>query len=110
MAALLAVSYGVGAPLAAYLEYQDQLLSQRFDLPPALLYVTSAVQFACAFGVLLKPLASWAAFLLTCTTLGAVAAHVMIGSPETALTAVAYTVAQVWYGLERRGDMLWPKA
>jgi hypothetical protein len=110
MATLLAISYGLGAPLAAFLEYRDQVLSQRFDLPPALIYLTCAVQFACAFGVFAKPLASWAALLLTFTTLGAIASHVKIGSPETAVTAVVYTVIQVWFGLERRREMMWRSA
>lgn len=107
VAAFLAVSYGLGAPVAGLLEYQDQVLSQRFDLPPELVYVTCALQFVCAFAVFLKPLASWAALLLTFTTLGAIVSHVKIGSPETALTAVVYTAIQIWFGLERRRDMVW---
>ena len=110
MAGFLALSYGLGAPLAALLEYRGHLLSERFDLPPALVYVTCAVQFACAFAVFVRPLASWAALLLTFTTLGAIASHVKIGSPETAVTAVVYTAIQVWFGLERRREMVWRNA
>lgn len=99
---LLAISYGIGAPLGALLEYQDHLFSQRFNLPPELIYLAFVVQLACAIGVLVRPLASWAAAGLTVTTLGAIASHLRIGSPLTALTALVYTVVQVWYGLERR--------
>ena len=31
----LAISYGIGAPLTAVIEYRSQTFSQRFDLPPA---------------------------------------------------------------------------
>ena len=63
-AGFLAISYGIGAPLTAFLEYGSQTLSQRFDLPPELIYITCGVQFVCAIGVLVRPLASWAAAAL----------------------------------------------
>jgi hypothetical protein len=101
VAGFLAVSYGVGAPLAAVLEFQHQVFSARFGVSPLLVYLTSAVQFMSAVGVLIRPVASWGAAALTVTTLGAIAAHVRIGSPLTAGPAVAYTVLQIWFGLER---------
>jgi len=96
------VSYGIGAPLSAVLEYRSHLFSQRFALPPGLVYVTFAVQLCCSIGVLVPRFASWAAAVLTVTTLGAIASHVWIGSPFTAVPAVFYTAVQVWFGLEER--------
>jgi len=55
---LLAISYGIGAPLAAVAEGQRRLLSERFDIPPVLVYTTCVVQLACAIGVLVRPLAA----------------------------------------------------
>ncbi len=101
-AGFLAVSYAVGGPVVAFLEYNGQTLSQRFDLPPALIYLTAAVQLACAVGVLVRPVAVWAAGALTIITIGAVASHLRIGSPVTALPALFYTGVQVWFGLRSR--------
>lgn len=98
----LAVSYGIGAPWAGVLEYRSQVLSLRLDIPPVLVYLTCAVQLACAIGVLVRPVASWAAAALTVTTLGAIALHLRTGSPLTAIPAVFFTVVQVWFGLKRR--------
>jgi hypothetical protein len=98
-AAFLAISYGIGAPLTAFIEYRSHALSQRFNYPPELIYLTCAVQLACAMGVLVRPLAPWAVAVLTVITLGAMAAHLQIGSPLTALPALLFTVVQVWFGL-----------
>ena len=107
-AGFLSVSYAVGAPLTAVLEYRGQTLSERFDLPPALIYLTCAVQMLCSVGVLVRPLATTAAAALTVITLGAIASHLRIGAPETALAAVLYTVVQVWFGLESRARRIHP--
>jgi DoxX-like family len=101
-AGFLAVSYGLGAPLAAFLEYRGHTLSQRFGYPPELIYCVSAIQCLCAGGVLVRRLAPWVAGGLTVTTLGAIVSHLRIGSPLTALPAVFYTAVQVWFGLRRR--------
>ena len=98
----LAVSYGAGAPAMAIVEYRRHLFSVRFDWPPALIYVTCAVQLACAFGVLAPRLAVASAVGLTVTTLGAVASHVRIGSPLTSIPALLYTAVQLWFGLASR--------
>ncbi|MHC5209882.1 MAG: DoxX family protein [Planctomycetota bacterium] len=87
----LALSYGLGSPATAYLEVRDHTFSERFDVPAALIHVTCAVQVLCAIGVLVRPLAAWAAAALTVTTIGAIASHLRIGSPETAIAAVVYT-------------------
>jgi len=87
----------VGAAVVAFLEYNGQTLSERFDFPPELIYATCIVQLFCAVGLLLPRFASWAAALLTVISLGAVASHFRIGSPLTALPAFAYTVVQVWF-------------
>jgi hypothetical protein len=98
----LAVSYGVGAPAIAILEYRGQWLSQRFHIPPELVYLTCAVQLLSAVGVLVSSVASWAAAALTVTTLGAMALHARIGSPMTGIPAAVFTAVQIWFGLERR--------
>jgi hypothetical protein len=102
----LAVSYGLGAPVTALFEYRSQTFSQRFDLPPALIYLTCAVQLVCSIGVLLRPLAVRASVGLTATTVGAIVSHVRIGSPGTAVAAVVYTALQIWFGLMSRGRNL----
>ena len=102
-AIFLAICYGLGAPLAVLLELRRDLLSQRFGLPPSLIYATSVIQFVCAYGVLRQRYARLAATALTVTTLGAVAAHLRIGSPLTATSAVLFTILQVWFGLASSG-------
>lgn len=99
-AGLLAISYGIGPPVSAFLEFRGHTLSERFDLPVDLIYLTCAVQFACSMGVLLRPFALWAAAALTVITLGAIALHLKIGSPVTAVPALLYTALQVWFGLK----------
>ena len=94
---VLAISYLVGAPLAAYLEYNGQILSERFDYPPELIYITCVVQIFCSVALLLPRLAPWAAALLTLIALGAVASHLKIGSPLTSLPAFAYAAVQIWF-------------
>jgi uncharacterized membrane protein YphA (DoxX/SURF4 family) len=95
---LLALSYGLGAPIGVALELRSHLFSQRLGLPPSLIYVTSFVQFVCAFGVLQPRYARLAAAALTITTLGAIGSHIRIGSPETAVGAALFTALQVWFG------------
>ncbi len=99
IALALAVSYAVGAPLMAVLEYRSHTLSVRFGYPPALIYLTCAIQLACSIGVLVRPLAPWAAAALSVTTLAAAASHLRIHSPGAALPALLYTAIQVWFGL-----------
>lgn len=95
----------MGAPLTAFLEYRDQTLSSRFDLPTELIYFTCAIQLGCAIGILLRPFAFWSAGALTVITIGAIASHVRIGSPESAVVAVFYTALQIWFALKvRRRD------
>lgn len=98
----LAVSYALGAPVAAVAEFRSEALSTRFDLPSVLIYLTCAVQLVSAIGVLVRPLAAWAALALTLTTLGAIGSHVRIGSPETSIAAIVYTTIQIWFGLMSR--------
>jgi hypothetical protein len=101
-AGFLAISYGIGAPWTAILEFRHHMLSQRFDLPSELIYLSCAAQVVCAVGVLVRPFASWAAAALTIISLGAIASHLKIASPVTAIPALFYTVVQVWFGLQSR--------
>ena len=98
----LAVSYGIAAPLTAFLEYRGQTLSQRFDLPPELIYIVCAVQALCAVGVLKDQTRVASAVALTVITIGAMGAHLRIGSPQTALGAVFYAAVQVWFAVKGR--------
>jgi DoxX-like family len=95
----LALSYGVGAPLAGVLEVRAHVLSQRFDYPPALIFAVCGLQLVCATTILVRALAPWAAAALTFTTLGAIASHIRIGSPLTAVPALLFTIVQVSYGV-----------
>jgi hypothetical protein len=103
-AGFLAVSYAIGAPLTAWAELGGAVISQRFDLPPALIYLTCAIQLACAAAVLYRPLAPWAAAALTVITLGAIVSHLRMLSGLTALPALVYTSIQVWFGLASRAS------
>lgn len=100
---LLAVSYGVGSPVVAVLEYRDALLSQRFDLPSWLIYLTSVVQVVCLPALFSRRYASGAAILLSVLTLGAMGAHLRIGAPQTALPALIFTVLQLWFAARTWG-------
>jgi hypothetical protein len=92
----LAVSYGIGAPVTMLLEYRNALFSERFDVPPELLYLTGGVQLLCAALVLLPRVRFGAAAALSVITFGAMFAHLRIGSPLTAIPALIYTAVQIW--------------
>ena len=98
----LALSYGLGAPLTAYIEYSSGTFSERFGYPSALIYLVCAAQVVATIGLFSRAFAAWAAAGLTAITLGAIVSHVRIGSPVTALPAVFYTALQVWFGLRSR--------
>ena len=100
----LAVSYGVGGPLGAFFEYNSSVLSERFDLPAALIYLGSVVQFSCALLVLSRRHARMAAVALSVTTIGAAGSHVRIGSPLTAIPALLMTALQIWFAA-RQGSV-----
>lgn len=95
----LALAYGIGGPVCIVLELRSHLFSERFDLPPALIFVVCVLQLLCAVGVLIPRFAASAAAGLTITTVGAIFSHLRIGSPFTTLPAIVFTVIQVWYGI-----------
>jgi hypothetical protein len=95
----LSISYGLGAPVTAIAELRSGALSERFGLPPELIYLTCAVQLASAPAVLVRALAPWAALALTAVTVGAIGAHLNTESPARAIPAVLYTGLQVWFGI-----------
>lgn len=99
VAVFLTVSYAVAAPVVAVLEYRGALLSQRFDVPPELIYLTAVVQLVSVAGIVMNRFARTAAAALSVITLGAVAAHLRIGSPLTAIPAIVYTLLQIWFGI-----------
>lgn len=94
---VLAATYLIGAPVAGCLEYNGQVLSQRFDLPPPMIYATCAAQVVLAVGILSRKHAVWSATLLTVLAVGAVGSHLRIGSPLTALPALVYVAVQLWF-------------
>ena len=98
----LAVCYCLGAPVTAAAELQRHVLSQRFDLPPWVVYATCSLQLLCAVGVLARRFATCGALGLTATTIGAIGAHVRIGSPRTAVPALLFTALQLWLAWVRR--------
>ena len=93
----LAISYGLGSPIGAILEYLKDFFSKRFDLPSELIYATFIIQFICAFGVLSKRYARWSSLCLTATTIGTIYVHFRIGSPSASIIAFAYTGLQIWF-------------
>ena len=93
----LALSYGLGSIGGGIMEYRDHYFSERFELPPELLYVTFAVQALCAVGVLAPRFARLAALCLTATSVGAIVAHFRIGSPATSIAGFVFTAIQLWY-------------
>ena len=92
----LSLSYGVGAIVSALLEYRNQLFSERFELSSGLVLIVFAVQLVCAVGVLIPRYIRASTVCLTVTTIGAIYAHLKIGSPESSIAAVVYTAIQIW--------------
>ena len=95
----LFLSYAVGAPVFAFMEANTGVFSERFNYPPAFLYLVSGAQFICAMVLFVRALAPWSAMVLTVITVGAVFSHVRIDSAISALPALAYSAIQVWYGI-----------
>lgn len=93
---IVAITYLVGAPVAAYLEYRGQLLSQRFDYPSILIYAVCAIQLAGAAALLFRRFMLPSLVALTVIALGAIGSHFRIGSPLTALPSIAYVLVQLW--------------
>lgn len=104
IAVFLAVSYVIGGPATAVIEWTRGSLSQRFGYPPEVIYLVGSLQLFCGVAVLLRPYASLAAGVLSVLTVGAIVSHLRIGSPLTALPALVYTALQVWLGLARLDD------
>jgi len=101
-AIFLALSYGIGAPFAGFLEYRSHVISRHFGYPPWFIYAVGVFEFVCAVGVLIRPLAPWAAGGLTVMTVGAMGSHLRIGTPMRAVPALLFTVVQTWFALASR--------
>lgn len=99
-AGFLAISYGIGGPLTAFVEFRSHAISERFELPPELIYLTCVVQLVCSVTLFSRQLAAWSAAALTVITLGAAASHLKVGSPLTAIPALFYTAVQVWFAIK----------
>jgi hypothetical protein len=97
---LLAVTYVAAAPIMVVLESRSAFFSQRFDLPAWLIYGTVIVQVASVLLILSNRYAPQAALALSAITLGAFFSHLRIGSPLTAIPALAFTVAQLWLAVQ----------
>lgn len=96
----LFLSYAVGSPVFAMVEAKTGIFSERFNYPSEFLYFVSGVQFVCAFMLFKRALAPWSSVVLTVLSLGAVMSHLRINSVVTSLPALAYTIIQVWYGIQ----------
>ena len=72
----LLLSYAVGSPAFAVLEFNTGLISGRLS----------------------RRLATWGLFVLTVLAIGAVYSHFRINSPLTSIPAFFYVVVQLWYG------------
>jgi hypothetical protein len=94
----LFVSYAIGSPLFALVEFRTGMFSQKFAYSPGFLYLVSGTQFVCALLLFRRSVAPFSIAILTVLSIGAAYSHFRIESPLTALPAVAYTVLQVWYG------------
>ncbi|HSR50877.1 MAG TPA: DoxX family protein [Acidobacteriota bacterium] len=105
-AGFLALSYGLGAPWAAYVEYSTPGLSSHFGLPVWFIYAVCSLQIFSALGVLWRATAFWSASLLTVTTLGAIAVHLKVAEPLSAIPAVLYTALQIWFATRIRAANL----
>jgi hypothetical protein len=95
----LTLSYAVGSPAYAIVEARTGMFSERFDYPAEFLYLVSGIQFLCALVLFVRYLAPWSSAILTVIAIGAMASHFRIGSPLTALPALAYALIQAWYGI-----------
>jgi hypothetical protein len=85
--------------VAALLEIRGHVFSDRFDYPSAFILAVCAIQLACAAVILIPRFAVWAAAVLSVTTVGAIASHIRIGSPDRAVPALLFTLLQLWYGI-----------
>lgn len=94
----LFLSYAIGSPVFAIIEFKTGVFSERFNYPPEFLYFVSGAQFICSLVIFRRTLAPWSTVILTIITVGAVFSHLRINSPITALPALMYTAVQVWYG------------
>lgn len=94
----LFLSYFLGGPAFAFAEFQYRFVSGRFGYSPGFVYLVCLVQFVCAFLLFSRRLAPWSAAVLTFIAVGAVASHLKIHSPLTALPALGYTLLQAWFG------------
>ena len=107
----LAITYAVAAPVSAALELHRHLFSQRFDIPPSMLYLAAATQAVCVPLLFSARWASRAAWILTVVTIVSIGGHFRVGSPLTAIGAVVFTVVQVWFSvLVRQTDTGTPSA
>lgn len=96
----LFVSYAVGSPIFAIVEWRTGMFSERFDFPPEFLLLVSGTQFVCALVLFKRALAPWSLAVLTVLSIGAVYSHFRIGSPLTSLPALGYTALQAWYWVQ----------
>jgi len=75
------------------------MFSDRFGYSSEFLYLVSATQLVCASVLFVRSLVPWSSAILAALAIGAVASHVRIHSPLTALPALGYTALQIWYGI-----------
>lgn len=72
-------------------------MSLRFGYTEEFIFFICIVQLLCSLALLAPRLILWSIAALTVISIGAVASHIKIDSPLTALPAVAYTLVQIWF-------------
>jgi len=90
------IAYAIGSPAMMAIEFQGQIVSQRFGYGPEFIYLLGLVQIVCAILLFSRRFALCALTALTALSIGAVWSHFKIGSPLTSAPAIAITALQVW--------------
>lgn len=93
----LFLSYFICGPGFAIADFYTGIFSERFGYPSVFIYLIGLTQFACSIALFSRRTAAWSLAVLTVICIGAIASHLMINSPLTALPALGYACLQIWY-------------
>lgn len=96
---VVALSYAVGAPVAALLELHQGMVSGSLGLPEDVVFLAAAVQLCCAVAILFRATANLATATLTVISIGVAVSYLRGGAMLASVPALALTVVQVWLGL-----------
>ena len=96
---VVALSYALGAPVAALMEHRYGVLSGGLGLPEHVVFLAAAVQLCCSVAILFRATANLATATLTVISIGVAVSYLRGGAPLASVPALAFTVVQVWLGL-----------